>query len=347
MNWKKNSCMLVSFLLLLACESNTRKDVPDVSKIPVKLNIRRFEQDLFRLDTNNLEVPLQVLETKYGEFAQIYFNVLLKSRDKTIAPAGHVAYVRGFLTHSAIRKLYDTCTTLYQPLPKTIVSDFEQAFKYYQYYFPNQKTPTLTTFISEYTVGDFIYGKNDLAIGLDFFLGSKYPYLRYNPDNDNFSAYLTRSFSKEHLVAKTLMPLIEDAVGNPQGDKLLDLMINNGKKLYLLDHLLPYAPDSVKLELPQKQNKWMASNELEIWAYFLQQNLLYSTEWQRIRKYVEYSPSSPGMPKEAPGRTANFIGWQIVNAYMNRYPQTSLPDLLALKDAQSFLKKSRYQPKRR
>lgn len=346
MNWNKNSWLLISLLLLVACESKVRKDVPDVSKISVKLDVRRFEQDLFRLDTNNLEVPLQQLEKKYGEFANIFFNVLLKSRDKTIAPAGHVAFVRGFLTHAAIRKLYDTCTTLYQPMPQAIVKDFEQAFKYYKFYFPKRKTPSLTTFISEYTVGNFIYGQNDLAIGLDFFLGPKYPYLKYNPDNDNFSAYLTRSFSKEHLVAKTLMPLIEDAVGEPHGNNLLDLMVNNGKKLYLLDHLLPYAPDSIKLELPQKQTQWLASNEREMWAYFLQENLLYNTEWQRIRKYVEYSPSSHGMPKEAPGRTANFMGWQIVNAFMKRNPSTPIEEMLALKDAQLFLKKSRYQPKK-
>jgi hypothetical protein len=52
------------------------------------------------------------------------------------------------------------------------------------------------------------------------------------------------------------------------------------------------------------------------------------------------------MPKESPGRTANFMGWQIVNAFMKRNPGMPIEEMLAFKDAQLFLKKSRYQPKK-
>lgn len=330
---------------LWGCSTEERRDLPDVSGISVKLELKRFEQDLFALDTNNLAPGLAALEEDYGEFADIFFNVLLKSRDPKVAPQGHVAYVRGFLTHPAVRKLYDTTQIIYRQFPANLRRDFEMAFRYYRHYFPQNNTPRLVTFVSEYSIGNFIYGNNELAIGLDFFLGPQYPYLRYNPGNDNFSAYLARSFSPEHLVAKTLLPLVDDLVGEPGGDQLLDWMIHNGKKLYLLDHLLPATPDSVKLELPQRQVQWLADNELEMWAFFIQEKMLYDSEWQKIRKYVEYSPNSPGMPTAAPGRTANYVGWQIIKAYMKRYPATTMPELIALRNAQELLKKSRYKPR--
>ena len=52
------------------------------------------------------------------------------------------------------------------------------------------------------------------------------------------------------------------------------------------------------------------------------------------------------MPTEAPGRTGDYIGWQIIRAYMKRYPETTLSDLIKMNDSQTILEKSKYKPKR-
>lgn len=329
-----------------ACQTDDSEPVPDVSDIEVNVELRRFERDLFSLDTDNLAAELERLESNYPQFSQIYFNHILRSKDPAVAPQGHVDYVRGFLQHPAVRQLYDTTMIVYPELTD-IQEEYRRAFRFFKHYFPEQPVPSVTTFISEYTVGAFIYENNALGVGLDFFLGAEYPYLRYNPNNSNFSAYLTRTFNRDHLVAKSLTPLVEDLLGPPPaGGRMLDMMVHNGKKLYLLDRLLPFHPDSVIMEVTGEQMDWLLNNELEIWAYFLQEDLLYSSEWQDIRKFVEYSPHSPGMPPEAPGRTANFTGWRMVRAYMQRHPQASMQDLIELRDAQALLDRSRYKPGR-
>ncbi len=333
-------------MLFQACQSGKGKDIPNVSDIPVTVEFRRFDQDLFSLDTNNFAAGLAQLEAKCPEFSQVFFGQVLGSKDSTLAPEGHERYVRGFVTHPAVRKLYDTCQVVFPNL-KGIEEDFRQALRFYKYYFPTQAAPQeIVTFVSEYTLGGFLYGENSIGVGLDFYLGEEYPYQAYNPNNPNFSAYLTRSFNREHLVMKSLQPLVEDLLGNPGGSRMLDYMIHNGKKLYLLDLLLPNAPDSVRLEYAQPQVEWCEQNETNIWALFIQDNLLYETDFSKFRKLVEYSPSSPGMPKEAPGRTANWLGWQIIKAYMKRHPDTSPEALIALKDAQALLEQSKYKPPR-
>ncbi|MFN7119362.1 MAG: hypothetical protein ACK4TA_21370 [Saprospiraceae bacterium] len=347
MSWKKGLFYGIGLTLFLASCAN-RENIPDVSDIPVAVKINRFEQALFSLDTNNLAAGLAKLEQQYPAFSQIYFGEILGSTDERIAPQGHEAYMKGFLTHPPVRNLYDTTQIVFSDM-RDLEKDFTQAFQFFKYYFPDQPTPDVTTFISEYSIGSFIFGDSNslsLAVGLDFFLGEHYPYQQYNPGNPNFSAYLTRTFNKAHLVPKTLQPLVEELVGPPAGNRLLDLMVHNGKKLYLLDHFLPYTPDSVKLEITAQQVKWLEDNELEMYAYFLKENLFYSSDYSNIRKYVEYSPNSPGMPAEAPGRTANWLGWQIVKAYMQRYPETTMPQLLAMRDAQQLLDASKYKPKR-
>ena len=223
-----------------------------------------------------------------------------------IAPQGHTEYVKGFIRYPSVQKLLDTTQVVFGDFSEQQQA-FNQAFKFLKYYFPDQPTPDVTTFISEYSIAGFIYGNNQLAVGLDLFLGSDYPYLQYNPGNTNFSAYLTRTFDKEHLVSKTLQPLIADLIGQSKGNRLLDMMVHSGKELYILDKLLPYTADSVKFEVTAEQINWLENNELEMWAYFLKEtdsggtNLLYSSDWQNIRKYVEYSPSSPGYASSSSG----------------------------------------------
>ena len=334
---------LLIFILLLAfaassCQSNKSNDIP--------VKIRRFEKDLFSLDTTKMAEELDRLEKSYPGFSEVFFGPILGSKDTTVAPEGHPAYIKGFINYPVVRKLYDTTQLVYPDLD-FLEKDLKKAFQNLERYFPGVKTPPdVTTFISEYTVASFVYGENSLAVGLDFFLGGDYPYSQYNPGNPNFSQYLTRTNNRDHLTAKALMPLVADLCGQHNGERLMDYMIHNGKLLYILDHLLPFKPDSVIMELTPAQLSWCKDNEKDIWAYFLQENLLYSSNWEDIRKYVEYSPSSPGMPPEAPGRTGSWIGWQIVKAFMKRHPETTMQQLIGMQDAQVLLDRSRYRPRR-
>lgn len=339
--------LLMLMTLLWSCQPEVSEPLPDVSTIEIDLSPRRFEQDLFTLDTTQMDASLAALKSKYPEFSTIFFSQILGSNDPEVLNSiGEAAYVKGFINFPAIRQLYDTCTYVLGDFSDQQAS-FQQAFQYLKYYFPEMPTPDLTTFISEYTVGAFIYKENSLAVGLDFFLGSDYPYAAYNPNNPTFSAYLTRTFNKDHLVSKTMRVLVEDITGPPNGSKMLDIMIHRGKQLYILDRLLPHVADTAVLEFSEDQFNWLKENERDVWAFFLSEDLLYSTDMQKYRKYVDYSPNAPGMPIEAPGRVANWMGYQIVNAYMRRVQSAQLSDLINIRDAQEILNKSSYKPPRK
>ena len=331
--------------LFFSCQSDTAKNIPDVSDIQIEVELNRFEKDLFSIDTTNLEQGLSTLETKYPEFSNIYFNNILHSGGPNNSREYHLAFMKQFLSNYGVQKLFDTTSLLFQKF-EPFEADFQQAFAFLKYYFPDLPTPDITTFISEFGVGTFIYKEQSLAVGLDFFIGESFPYASIDPINPNFSSYLTRTFNKDHLVSKTLAVLVDDIVNPPKKRRLLDQMIYNGKKLYIMDRLLPFTQDSVKLEITGEQVAWLNKNELEVWAFFLREDLLYDSEWAKIAKYVEPSPNSPGMPPEAPGKTANWIGWKIVEAYMNQFPDKGLQELINEQDAQKILDESRYKPRR-
>ena len=128
---------------------------------------------------------------------------------------------------------------------------------------------------------------------------------------------------------------------------MLDWMIYQGKKAYLIDLILPHSPDSIKMEYTFAQTDWVKSNETEIWKHFIAEELLFETQMVEFIKLVNPSPNSPGMPKEAPGRTANYIGQRIINAFMKNNPTYTVSEMLQVQDAQEILNKSKYRPRNR
>lgn len=113
-----------------------------------------------------------------------------------------------------------------------------------------------------------------------------------------------------------------------------------------MQSLMPTAADTVIMDYSAPKMKWAKDNERNIWNLFNSEHLLYETSLKKIQKLIGPSPSSPGMPPESPGNTGSFLGWQIVKAYMKKHPETTLKELIALDDAQEFLKESGYKPPR-
>ena len=337
--------VLLVLLFLGACRADEDKYIPDVSGISVNAPISHFERDLFALDTNEFAPALAALEADYPSFAPVLLDRVLGADDRRIAPQGRLPYLRGLLTFPAVRRLADTTAVVFRDTT-ALRDEWERALTFYRHYFPERPLPDLTTFVSEYSIQGFVYDSNSVALGLDYFLGRDYPYRQYNPGNPNFSEYFVRTFTPEHAIPKAVKIVADDLVGPPRGNRLLDYIINEGKKLYITEQLLPYTPDSILTEFSAAQTDWVKDNELEIWSFFLDEELLYSSDFQKFRSYVQYAPTSAGMPEVAPARTGSWLGWQIVKRYMERFPQTTLTALIEQRDAQQLLSQSRYKPRR-
>jgi hypothetical protein len=122
-------------------------------------------------------------------------------------------------------------------------------------------------------------------------------------------------------------------------------MIRNGIELYVKKKLLPEVPDSVNMEFTSSQLAWLQDNEAQIWAFLLEEDLLYSVDYRRFQKLVTPSPNVPNMPPEAPGRVANWVGYRIIADYMEGHPDEELSGLFIDRDPQLLLAESGYKPR--
>ena len=338
-------------VLLSACSSDKETNLPDVSGIQVDLEITRFEQLLLK-DSMIDAAGIRQLMQEYPSFSEVYFNHVMPGAEDMLASGDEeikMQNIQAWVRHPRTRWLYDTVEQILPDL-SFLKDDLTSAFKYAKYYFPNKETPRIYTTLSDFGYFPFVYAEDSLrdgiGISLEMFLGDSFPYLDYTGLNNAFSDYLTRSYNKDHMVKRTLEVWIDDLAGPPPGNRLIDLMMHNGKKMYILQSLMPHAPDSVIADYSSEKLKWVNDHEQNIWYHFTTQDMLYETSLNKIQKYVGPSPSSPGMPPDAPGNTASWLGWLIVKSYIKKHPSTTLPQLLEMKDAQVILDQSGYRPPR-
>ncbi|MCC7466039.1 MAG: hypothetical protein IT261_07210 [Saprospiraceae bacterium] len=322
-----------------ACSNDNDIPRPDISGVKIDFKLDRFEQDIFALDTTRLQEGMQQLLGKYPTMMPLFCNEIIHDQSNPNETPREA--LGSFLSTSQIRFLYDTVQQVYGNLD-WLEKDLTQMFRYYKYYFPEKPTPQVVTMISEYATDAFTAGDSLCGIGLDLFLGEAYP--GYDPDV--FPYFLRRQFNKEYIPVRLAKAVAQNCSDGPSGQRLLDIMLSNGKELYLVDCLLPDVPDSLKMGYTRAQMEGCYANEAEVWARLLSEKLLYSTDFDKIRKLVTPSPNAPVVFQEAPGEIGNWVGLRIVKAYMKRYPQTTMQELFRMTDSQKFLEMAKYKPKR-
>ncbi len=62
------------------------------------------------------------------------------------------------------------------------------------------------------------------------------------------------------------------------------MMVYEGKKIYLKDWVLPRLSESQKMGFTDEQYQWVVENETYIWQYFVEKQLIFSTE-QTLRQF--------------------------------------------------------------
>jgi len=316
----------------MACKNNqSRKLNFDVSSVDIGLfKIDRYEQDLFALDPENIKEELSSLQQKYWVFLVADLN------DST-----NLNQIKDFITDPDLIRLYQATEAKYPDLG-TLRSELASAMQYFRHYFPTETIPNIYTYISglqyEYPVQ---MSEDVMIIGLDLYLGTdfdqyrqigipEYKIQRMQPE------YISIDFMKE--LTRKLLPVL------PGSTDFLDEIIAYGKMMYFLDATLPMKADHLKIGYTPEKLKWCNENEGNLWAFIIDNEILFSSDYQIIRKLISDGPFTAEFSKNSPGNIGGWIGWQIVRSYMKNNPQTSLSALFNNQDAREILNVSKYKP---
>lgn len=333
------SC-LVALLGTAAC--NSGKKGPDVSHIPMTVSLSRFDSALFTIDTNNIQPGLAKLHADYPVFLPLYITDIMNLGAYSDSNAAVQQQLHLFLTTPDFRQLEKSVAAKYGN-NEQLKEELARCFRYVKYYIPSFHPPKVVTFISGIANYGAITVDSILGIGLDMYMGEDFPPYALIPD---YPDYMIHRFTPAYIPVNC-MQVIQQQLYPParKNGNLLEQMMEAGKQQYFLDKVLPETPDTIKLGYTKSQLDWCRENEQMIWQFFVQNNLVYSSDWQQITHFIGDGPSTQGMPEGAPGKIANFVGWQIIKKYMDEHKEISLQQLMESKDVTEIFKAAKYRPR--
>jgi gliding motility-associated lipoprotein GldB len=326
---------IVSLITISACKE--KKNAPDTSNITVTLKILRFDQDLFNTDVEKVKDSIPFFEKKYGEFFNAYnFKIVNLGNYKNPA---YPELLQNFLTDFTMRDVYKSVEKTYPNLD-TIKAELTNAFKNIRYYFPSITVPVVITYISGFNQS-IVTTDTILGISLDKYLGQE----------TDFYKSLGMPLFKRYLMNKAKIP--SDAIRgwalaqfpfSDSASNLLSNMVYQGKILEFTKMVLPEEPDSLIFGLSSEQLEWCRNNEEKMWSYLVENKTLFKSDYLTINKYTGESPFTKDFGRHSPPRVANWIGWRIVDSYLQKNPDVKLSDLMHEKDFMEILRLSKYKP---
>ncbi|HAT66024.1 MAG TPA: gliding motility lipoprotein GldB [Flavobacteriaceae bacterium] len=316
---------LVSFffvvLLLLGCQSKSKTE-EEVEKIPINLELVRFDKVFAQASPSDLEN----LKSQYPLFfpEQYHDSIWVEKMQDTLQ-----------------KQLNDEVLKVF-PSEEKLEDDLIALFQHIKYYFPDFSTPLVFTTTSDVDYRTKVIANDQfLIIEFDTYLGENHFFY------EGISKYISKTMKPSQIIPDVASAYAKKYISVPTQRSFLEQMIYYGKELYLKDLWLPNVPDADKMGYTEDEMIWAVENEVEVWRYFIENELLYSTDVKLLQRFITPAPFSKfnlEIDNESPGMIGRYIGWKIVQSYMEENP-VSLQQLMN-KRAEEIFNDSKYKPKK-
>ncbi|WP_165733759.1 gliding motility lipoprotein GldB [Polaribacter sp. 20A6] len=313
--------ILMVLCVFFSCSDKKNTQI-DVSTVNIDFTTKRYEVDFYNSTANTLPA----LKNKYPYlFPKSFSDSLAISK----------------IADKDEQELFLETQKLYADI-SPLESQLTSLFKHVKYYNTNFKVPDVVTMNSNIDYNSrVIYADSLLFISLDVYLGKTH---RFYAD---YPKYIKENNTKENIVVDVANSMIEKQFVALPNRSFLSKMIHEGKKLYVLDLYLPEVSDQFKIGYSSEKLDWAIANEENIWKYFVERKLLFSTETALNKRFLDNAPFSKFYlqnDNDSPGRIGAWLGWQIVKSFMKNN-DVSLQELLII-DFEELFQKSNYKPKR-
>ncbi len=313
--------ILFCFVIFIGCQKENKKE-KEIAAIVIETKIDRFDQVFAKAVPNDLSS--------------------LKKRYPYLFP-------RQFSDSVWIAQMKDTIQLELNKEVALAFSKFEEEtlelkslFQHINYYFSEKRTPKVVTITSGVDYENkAIYTDTLVLISLDTYLGEDHRFYR------GIQEYISKSFKREMIVSDVTTAFANTVIPPQRERSFLSWLIYYGKELYLKDLLIPEKTDALKIGYTEEEFLWSQENESQVWRYFIEEDLLFSTDSKLLDRFINIAPFSKfylELDAESPGRLGQYIGWQIVRAYMNNN-NVSLAALLNT-SADEIFNNSKYKPKK-
>ena len=244
--------------------------------------------------------------------------------------------VKEFYAYDDIKQLENGILTL--KIDKLFKQDITDAFKRLKAHVPGITPPNKIVFVnscfcvnailnnqpSDIPIGAFVIPKEKVIIvQQEKYIGGNLALLQTNPLNEYIHNWTVNGYRKEFLKRDIVEAWLEQSFFPRKKDEQADVIheaVRFGKILYFLNAAFPTMSEDCILRYSPSKKEWAKNEEKAIWAYLVENELLFQSNDKTIMGLFSEGPFTPNLAKDdkndSPDRIGKFIGFRMVQEFM-------------------------------
>ncbi|WP_179375006.1 gliding motility lipoprotein GldB [Winogradskyella wichelsiae] len=312
--------ILILVFAFVSCNEDSKIE-QEIAKIEMNFEVERFDKAFFEAKSQDL----QNLKNQYPFFF---------SSDPD---SFWIEKMKDSLQRELLKEVQHE-----YPDFNTSKTEIQSLFQHLKYYDKSFSIPRVITLTNDVAYRDKTFVNDSIVlIALDNYLGAQHDFYQ------NIPMYIAENMKKSQIVSDVANGYATKYLFQSTKRTLLDEMIYQGKLLYFKDVMIPFKTDADKIGYSEAQVKWAEANESQIWSYFIEKELLYSTDSKLPGRFISDAPFSKfylELDNESPGRLGQYLGWQIVRAYA----KNTGDDVMKIMQlgSEEIFNKSKFKPKK-
>ncbi|WGF92855.1 gliding motility lipoprotein GldB [Aequorivita marisscotiae] len=308
-------------VLFFSCNSKSEVE-KEIEKIPMNVEVIRFDKAFAAASPENLPKLKKEFPAFFPE--KYHDSIWVQKLTDTLQNQLEQEVLKQFPNEGDLKEI------------------LEPLFQHIKYYFPKFTTPVVVAATSDVDYRNkVILADSMLVIGLDNYLGSDHKFYQ------GIDKYIAKEMKPSQIGPDVAEIYARQHIKIPNKRTFLAQIVYFGKELYLKDLWLPNTTDAAKIGYTEEEYIWAEENEEYMWRYFIEKELLYSTDPKLAARFVSPAPFSKfylEIDNESPGMLGKYLGWKIVRAYMKNN-DTNVQQLMVT-NADEIFTNSKYKPKK-
>lgn len=309
-------------LILFSCSS----DPLDVDTSNVQMDISYVDMDeTFR--SSDSATLVKVVNDYKQEIKDVYeyeFGHCLNFGD--VSDSAVFDAMTKFMSDEYIHRLEQEIATKFKDKSK-IEAKITDGFTYLKAHFPKEKYPEHVVFLNSLFHSSAASFESDIAVGLEQYLGPETDVIKELPSNEYYQWYkdgMEAKFLERDVIATWVSA---NHLPAPISGSLAEFMIHWGKIIYFVEASFPKADKELIIRYSKADYKWALENEASYWQYLVDQKLLFVLDERTKANMIQDGPFTPGLPEKGPDRLGQFLGWRMVQQYMENNSDLPLSEL--------------------
>mgnify|MGYP001499315678 CR=1 FL=1 len=306
--------VLIICISFISCISNTAHKLDS----DFDIQIDRFEKKFFKISEDSITILINEYPFLFSNEFDVSNWVEIK-RDST----------RNYIYKKTVSLFEDT---------SIIENDIKKIFSKAKDYFPDFVIPKIITLNNGI---DYKYNLIDsdsiILLSLDCYLDDELLYA-------NIPKHISDQMNP-NFISNDINELISSRfVEFPSDRKFISKIIYHGKLLFLMSKLSENSTNKL-LGYNKIKSSWINENEKEVWKYFIENDLLFSTKSSLDYRFLANAPFSKfglSIDYQSPPMVGRWLGFQIVESFSKKSTKNLL-EILAYDNYKLYLE-SNYKP---